>query len=686
MKLNIQLFKPRAKNTMSLPQEFLRYGNNRKVMTPTWTDIQMSDRDHYVGYGYGAITRRARKVAQTALEHVNTQSNSKKFVHPYLDVITRSKSFSNYKFWETISTYLDLEGWFPLMGVRNIAGEGKKIGEIQYFKLLNPYYVQRVLDKNNFEVVGYVEQRGGMYREIPKQMIIDIRELNPFNESEPFSMTDAAKESQFSLKTTGDYTRHALRNNINSPGIMATDIVLEDEQFKNFVKRVKEHDKGEPIFSNGGGAVKWDDMQIHLRDAALPEVRETNRDELFSTMGQSKTIMGIEQSGTTRETANVQKELNMEYQIVPRIQLIIDALNQDYINYSKEYERNQAILVITNPFEEDFDTDIKAVDLKDKELELYQKLVNKGIDNQLAAKYIKGEVGVEALKIEKEELILPPLEVDDTEDEKPEKEKKDVKKNFNGIDKTAQASLQNTVLQIESRLVSTAIRNMRKHVDNAITSESDIFPAIEKTKIKGQMKVELSDFYNIILQLKGSETIRDRIGKYNLNAQFIFDKVVKQYVKETSFKVAESHIDSVAEGLYKIAFQAASQGQSQFQIEDKLRTAYADISRTRSKTVARTETNRIFTRAQYEADRQFVEQNGLEGQAYKVWHTRSANPCEGCLSLEADGEVPFGNSFRELGDDLIVGDKTYKINFEALEAGNLHPNCSCDYELIVKYE
>ena len=38
-------------------------------------------------------------------------------------------------------------------------------------------------------------------------MIIEMAELNPFDEDKPFAMTDAAKDSQFTIKTADDYTR-----------------------------------------------------------------------------------------------------------------------------------------------------------------------------------------------------------------------------------------------------------------------------------------------------------------------------------------------------------------------------------------------------------------------------------------------------------------------------------------------
>ncbi|MFA5300258.1 MAG: phage portal protein, partial [Lutibacter sp.] len=364
-------------NSMSLPKEFLKYGN--RGMRSDWTDVVMSDADLYTGYGYAAIRNRANKVARIATKEITTESSKKNFEHPYIETISKSPTFSNYNFWQSISTYLDLEGVYYLMAIRAVSPE--KVGHIKEFKLLNPYNIRRVMDKDGINVGGYIETKNGFVREIPKEMIILIQELNPFDENKPYAMTDAAKESQFTLKTANDYTRHSLRNNINAPGILSTDVALEKEDFENFVKRVKNHKKGEPIFGNGGGAIKWEGMQTQIKDAGLKEINEINRDSLFAVSGVSKTLMGIEQSGTTRETSNVQKDLNTEDHILPRIQLIIDAFNQDYKNYYPlEYKSSQANIVVNNPLATDHDADLKANEVKTGEFELYTTLINKGYD------------------------------------------------------------------------------------------------------------------------------------------------------------------------------------------------------------------------------------------------------------------------------------------------------------------
>ena len=280
-----------ARNSMSLPQEYFRYGSRgNRTMTPDWAQVIMNDSDHYTGYSYGAITKRARIVARVASDFLKTEipnDGNSEFVHPYIPLIKDSKLFSENQFWQTISIYLDLEGWFPLMVLRNPDAKNNpaqngQVGSPLKFQLLNPYNITRVWKEGTLELGGYREVRQGFQRDIPVDMIIPISELNPFDERKSYAMTDAARESSYTLKSSGDYTRHILRNNVDAPGIITTDVILEEEQFKNFVGRMKDHTKGEPVFGNGAGAIKWTPMTNDLSKSALKDINEVNREILFA--------------------------------------------------------------------------------------------------------------------------------------------------------------------------------------------------------------------------------------------------------------------------------------------------------------------------------------------------------------------------------------------------------------------
>lgn len=690
-----------ARNSMTLPNQFLRWGN-QKPMLPDWRQVMMSDPDHYTGYSYAAITKRARSVARIAADFLKTDvpddTGDTEFEHPYIPLIRNSLLYSENQFWMTISTYLDLEGWFPLMVIRN--PDGKKnpdgsgdLGKSLSFKLLNPYEVKRIIDQQTLEVAGYIETRQGMQREIPVEMIIDIRELNPFNKNEPYAMTDAARESSYTLKSSGDYTRHVLRNNVEAPGIITTDVILPENDFKNFVSRMKDHTKGEPVFGNGASAIKFTPMTSDLSKSALKDINEVNRDELFAVSGVSKTKMGIEQSGTTRETSNVQKDQFIEDEIVPRITTVLDALNLDYKNrYNAAYTKNQAQLGLNNPIDSDQDVEGKKIENKQAEFDLFTSLVDQGYDQKKAASFACGDITLEQLgkpkNPPKPDPLMPTQPV-----VTPTADPKAKKKSKNEISKSViadqESRVQNSIVNIDQQLAVAAINRVPKKIKNDITEESDLITPTEKNKVVNELILVLTAFYGIIAALQGRETMKDRAEEYSLpELKFILDKVSKDNIKKMAEKVAQSHVDTVSADLYRIAKEGALRGASQQEIIGELKDKYShDITENRARTIARTETNRAFTMAQYDADRQFIKENKLESRAFKRYETRSANPCAFCESLAASGLIPFDEPFVKKGQTVtakVDGEEVkFDVNFENVFAGNLHPNCSCDYRLVI---
>lgn len=764
----INTFSRKTNNAMGDSNHFLRYGN-KKVMPAEFSMVAMSDKDLYTGYSYGAITRRASGVVALAENNLITKGSqevmdaAKKadevLMHPYLEIIDESLDFTNEEFWSAASTFLDLEGVWYILAIRTVSDS--MVGYVQSFELLNPYEIRRVRNKDTLEVGGYIETRDGMVREIPKQMIIEVRKLNPFSRDDPFSMTDAAKEAQFTLKQTGDYTRHSLKNNMAAPGIISTDVMLQPEMFKNFVSRVTNQEKGLPLFGNGAGAISWDAMQIDMDKAALDKINEIKRSELMAVSGVSKTMMSIEESGTTRETAKVQKDLFTEFQTIPQMQLIIGALNQDYKKYyPKEYEKDKYKIKIDNPLGTDRDAELKDIKIRDDSYKLYDKLVGEGYDRELASKYAEGritleELGeptndprpnpvIEAAMLKSGQVPNPPAEdpkkQDKKEEPKPPKEDKKkeeshehhhehipaIKNMFDeesrGIINQQQASLQNTIVNIEESLTAVVINKVTK-VNNEFDSQNDIVTEAQRKDHEEQLEFSIAVFYGALFALYGRQTMQKRAAEFGMQGTFNLDSESKKYIKENAKRAAKSHINTItddlleatkstydrmvtietdkliaagsnlgSEALYKLARKKALEGASQQQIVSAIKSEYSGhIAPNRAKAIARSETNRAFTMSQYEADRQFIIQNNLEGRAYKKWITRSANPCRICQSLAAAAPIPFKTNFADLGDELVVayeenGKKRIqkqKVDYEALSAGNAHTNCGCIYQLVI---
>lgn len=730
------------------PNQFLKFGNKR-ALVQDWSKVVMSDKEMYTGYPYAAIDRRANKVATLAKYNLETEATeavedafkAKKMEvrHPYLDVIDKSKTFANRKFWYDISTYLDLEGVYYLLAVRTVA-DGR-VGNVQEFKLTNPYNVRRVINEDTLEVGGYVETRRGQVREIPPQMIIEMRKLNPFDEDDPFAMTDAAKTAQFTLKQGGDYTRHSLKNNMAAPGIISTDVLLDPQQFANFVSRVTNQEKGLPLFGNGSGAIQWDDMQIDMDKAALKDISEINRQELFAVSGAGKTMFAIEESGTTRDTADVQGDLFIEYHALPQIELILDALNQDYkVHYEAEYEKTKYELCVDNPLGEDKEGEIKDLEIREKEYDIYNTLVNKGYDRDIAARYAEGEIDLGELgEPTNEPVVGLPIAVptekpveEPVEDQKIEEDDKlhlhdeiivirnEFDEESQGILNTQQGALQNAVVNIEERVVMSCINKISK---NEFDEQTDIMSEREKRDYEQELELALAAFYGIIIPLYASSTLSRRTKEFGLTGSFKMNNDVKKYIKMVAGKASESHINTILNDILKatkvtydrmvkeqlgkivtdgrkvtdadlkLARKLAMKGASQQEIVKAIKTEYSDnIAPNRAKAIARTETNRAFTQSQYQADIQFIKQNKLENKAYKKWITTSDNPCAICLNLAAQPPIKFKANFADIGDELVAtyqeDDKTkvlkQVVNFEALSAGNAHVNCGCKYMLIIE--
>lgn len=396
--------------TGGLSRDSFLLGGKGKAIKPKWSEVEISDQDMYTGYSYAAIKKRANRSSVLGKKFLYTEGSvsvmeeakaqNKKLIHPYLDLIKKSKDFSSRKFWHDISTYLDLEGVYYLMAVRAV-GQNKKgeatVGTAQKLVMLNPYNIKRVLKQSDGTLGGYVESKAGLYREIPKEMIIEIRLLNPFDNDLPFSMTDAAKDSQFTIKQAGDYTRHSIQGNINAPGAITTDVIIDDNLFDNFVNRIKNHEKGEPLYGNGAGGINWESMQIDLDKASLDKINEIHRSTLFAVSGVSKTSMGIEESGTGREVSKTQKDDFTENAVMPQIEDIIDALNLDYRRWYPEWDKNEYEILLDNPLESDREAELKDIEIRERELEVRENLLKLGYEYEIAAKYAHGDISLDEL-------------------------------------------------------------------------------------------------------------------------------------------------------------------------------------------------------------------------------------------------------------------------------------------------
>ena len=448
-------------NSFNAANHFLRYGNTKAPLTPTWSGVKVTPEDAYRGYPYAAAQRKGNRVSSIARRNLyidvtpglleEYQKLDKDPIHPYLKLIEDSTDFSTKKFWKNISIYLDLCGRYYLGAVRQPTPYG--LSYVQKFVLLNPFEVKRVINKDG-EVAGYVEYKAdGRKRNWQAHQIITFIEESPFDNSQAWSLVDAAKPAIYTLNQSADHTRQSLNGNLNAPGIITTDVILDDADFENFRSRITSGTKGEPIFANGAGAVQWQDMQIDLNKAALLDINEINRSEFIAVAGASKTNLGIEQSGTTRETARVQDDNYIRDSVEPRVEDIIDVLNLDYRrNYPKEYERTGYAIELRSALSKDYDSEIKATELRSSQSALAQDLTDKGYTRESAVSYATGKADLEDLVIDEEKLKAQQKAEEEAREaqEQSEKEAKEQEVNTQKEEKSATENSQPINIHIEA--------------------------------------------------------------------------------------------------------------------------------------------------------------------------------------------------------------------------------------------
>lgn len=532
-------------------------------MAPKWSTPEIDDREFYTGYGFAVVNKRANRSVVLGKNYLRTDATDKlidsanrageKIVHPYLDIIRSSVDFSERDFWYDISTYLDLEGVYYLMAVRAVAGE--RVGNVTKFVLLNPYNVKAIVNDKG-ELGGYVEQRGDKQRQIPKEMIIPIRLLNPFDPDKAYSLADAARDSQYTLKQANDYAREAIDGNLNSPGILSSAIELPDDQFDNFVERVKNHGRGEPLFGNGSGTVTWVDMQTDLDKAALADINSINRDTLLAISGLSKTGVGVEESGTGREVSRTQKDDFTENAVMPQIENIIDALNLDYRKYyGDDWQRNRYMIQLDNPLETNKDAEQADVDIRASQFDLMQALASKGYDYSLAAKYAKGLIDITDLgEPEEPEQPSEVIEVEKTEDAGEDQPPKDTPKETNNS-----FELEGSPIPVVQYLGDQA-----EYFIPSTEEKSTVFSNIETDMVRIQSVAEVDGYI-----VATTDTGSIKLGQLNAaaDAPSVVAKLSKRYKNQPV--AVKKKINSYNSEDLLVAFETAEEKIFQAQLEDR---------------------------------------------------------------------------------------------------------------------
>lgn len=405
---------------------WLRSGRKGTMFNNT-ADVKIEPEHLYRGYGYGIIRSVVNTGILTAEENVRTTCSSlqreilaqtdDQIEHPYKKLWQNSPYFSEYDFWKYFLTYIQLKGEFyiymnrkPVAGAtRYKAGTKNLMTKTAYMKLINPYEMQPHEWDEDGNVKTWMRTIKAptttgkdLIQKIPAYQIIRVAEFDPWKTHQPFSLLDAVKENLFTLANARDFTRHALVNNINTPGLLAVEGEFQSqEEFDNYVALLQNHSEGELIIAAGNAKANFQDMNQNLDGASQEKIKGLERDEMLVTSGVSKSVLGIETTGLTRDVAATQKLTFIERTVVPYIRLMLETLNYDYrVNYAGDFMIDKYILRVTTPSIGDKTQEMKELEIREEEYNMVQRYVDRGYTRKSAAQYVRGEIDVEQLQLE----------------------------------------------------------------------------------------------------------------------------------------------------------------------------------------------------------------------------------------------------------------------------------------------
>lgn len=397
-----------------LSQDYFRRGNTL-ALNNLAKDKLKNHESLYSGYLFSALDLRRNSFAEFAEDNIITKSyreSIKDPYHPYLRLIEESKSSTEYEFWQDLITDWDMKGEFFIFLLRRVVyserslpNTSKKeryvshIGMPTAIEVLDANSVIRLTDATG-KVIGYEQWLDDTHKRVfaPEQ-IIHVWNKNPFKKDQPYSIFDAAKDYQFTLNKSTFYTQAAIANNGNIPGIISTDQVLNDSEYDNLVSRINSNEAGKVIVTDGAGKLNYTQISQQLDGTALSGVTDVSRQVIFAVTGTSKTMLGIEESGTTRETARIQYQKFLQRTIAPIVKRVISNLNFDFrLRYPTKYDSELIELAIRD------DSDpLSAKEAFETQKFLFDSVLEmtySGYTASSSEQFIKGEIGFTELELD----------------------------------------------------------------------------------------------------------------------------------------------------------------------------------------------------------------------------------------------------------------------------------------------
>jgi HK97 family phage portal protein len=675
------------------------------------------------GWVFIAVKSIAQEVAKIELVLYRKRGGKVEIVeqHEMLDVLNDVNPFTTRNdFFEATQAYMELCGesfWWKY----------KNGGKPKQLWILRPDFIDILPPKGENEYIGGYKYKVTGMKEANIYPVDDVVHFKMFNPTNPYRGLGALQAADYAYDTdlfASKWNRNFFYNNAMPTTILTTEQNIKAKDIDR-IRREWENkfggvSKAHKMAILTGGLKVDDVLKQSIKDMDFMNLRKFSRDEIFTIFQVPPTIVGITED-VNRANASEGKAVWLDNVIKPKMEKFVAFLNEFYTpEWGEEYyfgfkdpsptslkmnleliTRCGSILTVNEKREL---IEYDPIDGGD-DLIIYDPNQDTGADNNQEDKKmfrLKGKRPVKKEKIIVEhktttadklrrkvlsllkrkgvdktlkKMLFTTMAIGTTKEVK----KKEVKKEYKGLDKEQKESFWKAMVKrSESQEIKFAreIRKYWKGQEKRVIFKLKVGMPKSIDSYLYEMEAEDKILVNLITPL--FKKIYAQAGEEALRVLgltgFEFTEEVMEEINQNGLLLANSINSTTKDALRRQLMSGISNHESVNELAKRVSAVYADADKARAETIARTET----IRANNEAHIDGYKQSGVVEM--KEWMAAlDERTCEFCLAMEQEySQVGLDASFLNKGDELIGLDGgTLKIDYSNLEAPPIHPSCRC---------
>lgn len=249
--------------------------------------------------------------------------------HQALSVWNKPNPFmTQAEFVESLTQHIELtgEGWFVAAdnGILNFPTE---------IWIPRPDRMAIIPSKEDF-ISGYVyNSPDGEKIPLDTNQVVMVRVPNPLDPYRGMGAVQTILTDAHSIEAATEWSAKFFANSAEPGGIIEIPDGYTDEQFTQFQERWREQHQGVNnahrvgLLENGA---KWVTASYSMRDLQFAELADVKRAVIREAFGMSKTMLGLTED-VNRATAEAAEYVFAKWFLVPRLDRIKDALNNDFL-------------------------------------------------------------------------------------------------------------------------------------------------------------------------------------------------------------------------------------------------------------------------------------------------------------------------------------------------------------------